>query len=131
MKFQYRAIRPLKTGKVLTLAQKKSWKPYITKGNVFNDGRVFPLGYFDSSNLTALRDYSKFLIGLEERNEVYFAQLNEDSSETLRRKWLDAEAGDSIRRRKLADPTYLTEEEMREKDAEEWVNRICRNLGIS
>ena len=134
MKFQYRAIRPQKTGEVLTLAQKKSWKPCITKGNILNDGRIFPFGFFSTDCLEALRHHNRWVIDVEKRNEIYFEPINENKLGVMNTLWLEAEQQDADRRRKLIDPSYLTEEELRERreqELDEWTDNIFRGCGIN
>ena len=83
----------------MTLTQKKSWKPCITKGNILNDGRIFLYGFFSTDSLEALRHHNRWLIDMEKRNEIYFEQLNENKLGVMNTLWLEAEHQEADRRR--------------------------------
>ena len=116
------------------MIQKKSWKPTITKGNVLNNGSIYPFGYFSTKSIDALRHHHTWVADLEERGELYFEQLNENQVGVMNTLWLEAEHQDADRRRKLKDPSYLTEEELRERreqELNEWTDNIFRAVGIN
>ena len=118
----------------MTVVQKKSWKPIITKGNILNDGTVFPFGFFSTKCLAALRHHNQWVIGLEERDEMYFEHTNENRRDVMTTLWLEAEHQDADGRQKLKDPSYLTEEELRERreqELDEWTDNIFRGCGIN